>query len=861
MRVFAMCLTALGVTQSLLQAQPPVITNQPASRAMWAGGNATFAVGVSGAGPFTYQWQLNSTNLPNSIISTVAGTNPPSYFGDGVFATSADLNKPQGVALDAFGNFFFADQNNQRVRKINTNGIITTVAGNGTTNYSGDGGAAISASLHGPSGVAVDAFGNLFIADSFNNRIRKVNTNGIITTVAGNGSSSYSGDGGAASNAGVAPADVVVDASGNLFIADQHNSLIRKVDTSGIIMTVAGNGTSGFSGDGGAATNASLNFPSALALDSSGNLFIADFLNNRIRQVSTLGVISTVAGSGPFTYSPVSSGDGGPATNATFALPYGVTLDAFGNLFFSDNNGRIRKVNSNGIITTVAGNGSGVLDAGDGGAATNASLVSPGGVAVNASGNLFIAETGDQRIRKVDTNGVITTFAGGGIGDGAPAINASLSYPAGVAVDAAGNLFIADDGNNIIRQVNTNGSITTIAGRGGFGTYSGDGGPAIKANLGGPFRVTLDTSGNLFIADAGNDRLREITANGIITTVAGNGTSAYSGDGGPATNAACTPVSATADAFGNLFIVDTYNQRIRKVDSNGIITTVAGNGTDAFSGDGGAAISASLSYPYDVAIDSVGNLLIAERGNNRIRKVDSSGIITTIAGNGATNLNGQGIYSGDGGAATNAGLFGPSGVALDASGNVFITDTFNQRIRKVSTNGIITTVAGNGSGSGNGGYLGDGGPATSANLFNPECVAVDAFGNLFIADQYNKRIRKVTNTQGPGLTLNNVSAANSGYYQVMVTGPGGSVTSSVATLTVATVPLIYRTALNPDGSVTLSLLSQPNSTNIVFSATSLLPPVIWQPLSTNLARPDGNWQYTDTNAPNYQTRFYQSLTL
>jgi sugar lactone lactonase YvrE len=859
MRVFTLILTALLLAQAPLRGQLPSITNQPASRVVWQGGNVTFAVGVSGAGPFTYQWQLNTTNLPTGIITTVAGTNWPSYFGDGGPATSADLNKPQGVAVEAFGNLFFADQNNQRIRKVSADGIITTVAGNGTTNYSGDGGTAISASLNYPVGVAVDAFGNLFIADGNNHRIREVNTDGIITTVAGDGTTAFSGDGGVATNAGLGPSGMTVDSAGNLFIADQYNNRIRKVDTDGIITTVAGNGTRNFSGDGSAATNASLFAPSGVAVDSSGNLFIADFGNNRIREVGANGIITTVAGSGPYGgTAPVFSGDGGPATNATLAVPNGVALDSSGNLFIADTgNGRIRKVSTNGIITTVAGNGSVLGYFGDGGPATNASLPNLASVAVDASGNLFIADTYNQRIRKVNANGIITTFAGGGIGDGAAAINASLNYPHGVAVDASGNLFITDDLNNRIREVNANGIITTIAGD-GTAAFSGDGSAATNATLDDPFDVALDASGNLFVADSGNSRLRELSTNGIIATVAGNGTSAYSGDGGAAIHAGCTFAGVAVDASGNLFIADTYNQRIRKVNADGIITTVAGNGTNAFAGDGGAATNSSLSHPYDVAVDASGNLFIADQGNNRVRKVSTNGIITTVAGNGYTNMYGAAGYSGDGGAATNAGLNGPSGVTLDASGDLFIADTGNQRIREVRPNGIITTVAG--SQQYVMGYSGDGGPATNAGLSNPGSVAVDISGNLFIADQYNQRIRKVTNTQGPSLTMNNVAAGNAGDYQLAVTGPGGSVTSSVVTLIVAASPLIYGAVLNSDGSVTLSFVSQPYLTNVVFCATNLLAPILWQPLSTNMAGPDGDWQYIDTNAVHYQTRFYRSLT-
>ena len=329
------------------------------------------------------------------------------------------------------------------------NGIITTVAGGGPKNP-GDGGQATNASLYYPNDVAVDASGNLFIADSYGNVIRKVDTNGIITTVAGGGPD-YPGDGGPATNASLDwPSGVAVDASGNLFIADSYSNVIRKVDTNGIITTVAGGGNDGL-GDGGAATNASLYYPNGVAVDASGNLFIADTGNNVIRKVDTNGFITTVAGGGP-DY----PGDGGPATNASLVWPSGVAVDASGNLFIADSYGSvICKVDTNGSITTVAGGGKDGL--GDGGAATNASLDWPSGVAVDASGNLFIADTDNNVIRQVDRNGIITTVAGNGIpnysGDGGPAANASLCNPNGVAVDTSGNLFIADSCNGRIREV------------------------------------------------------------------------------------------------------------------------------------------------------------------------------------------------------------------------------------------------------------------------------------------------------------------------------------------------------------------------------------------------------------------------
>jgi hypothetical protein len=989
----------------------PGITKQPVSQTNLFSSAATFSVGVSGTGPFAFQWQFNGVNLPNGVITTVAGNGIGGYSGDGGAATNAEFRLPNSVAVDPSGNLFIADEWNQRIRKVGTNGIITTVAGNGKGGYSGDGAPATNAELSYPFGVAVDASSNLFIADSDNNRIRRVGSDGIITTAAGNGLSGYSGDGGTATNAELGnPGGVAVDASGNLFIADSGNSVIRKVGTNRIIYTVAGNGAGGYSGDGGVATHAALSNPTGVAVDAFGNLFIADSGNSVIRKVGTNGIISTVAGNGTFSY----SGDGAPATSAELNYPSGVAVDAFDNLFIADtDNNVIRKVGINGIITTVAGNYQlGWGYSGDGGTATNAELSTVAGVAVDAFGNLFIADEWNQRIREVVfpgpalalsnvsganagdydvvvsspygsvtssvvslvvplpptintqplsqavllgsnaklsvaasgtapleyqwyfdgaplndqtntlaliavastnagsysvviqnpyasitsavavvsvglapgitkqpvsqtnlfssaasftvaisgtgpftfqwqfnglnlPNGIIATVAGdvyvntnrgygGYSGDGGLAINAALWGPEGVAVDPSGNLFIADRGNDRIRQVGTDGIITTVAGNGTFG-YSGDGGIATNAELRYPSGVAVDTSGNLFIADQFNNRIRKVGTNGIISTVAGNGINGYSGDGGPATSAELNyPAGVAMGAIGNLFIADSTNNRVRKVGTDGIITTVAGNGIGGYSGDGGTATNAELNYPQGVAVDTSGNLFIADQLNYRIRKVGTNGIITTVAGNGI------GGYSGDGGAATDAGLYWPTGVALDASGNLLIADYGNNRIREVGTNGIITTVAGNG----NSGYSGDGGAATDAELNYPGGVAVDASGNLFIGDTSNNRVRKVvfSTDQSPMLVLSNVSGANAGGYDVVVSSPYGSVTSSVVSLDVTIPPL---NALNIGGQqLQLQFQGVPGNSYVLLSATDLTPPVDWRPVITNTAETNGNWTFS-----------------
>jgi len=674
-------------------------------------------------------------------IVTIAGGG----VGDNSIATSACIYRPTGVTVDSRGNLYIADQFHNRIRKVDSGtGVITTVAGNGIYGFSGDNGPATSASLSSPYSVTVDGSGNLYIADQYNNRIRKVDYGtGIITTVASVNS----------------PAGITVDSSGNLYIADGSNNRIRKVDRgTGIITTVAGNGTQGFSGDNGAATAASLNLPNAVAVDSSDNLYIVDRGNYRIRKVDQVtGIITTVAGNGTQGF----SGDNGTATAASLNNPYGVTVDSNGNLYFGDlNTSRIRKVDSGtGIITTVAGNGTQGYS-GDNGPATAASFDYPRDVTVDSSGNLYIADYINNRIRKVGSGtGIITTVAGNGTeayaGDNGPATSASFdNLRGGVTVDSTGNVYVADYNNNRIRKVASGtGIITTVAGNGIQG-FSGDNGPATSASLYSPSRVAIDSSGNLFIADTTNHRIRKVAiGTGIITTVAGIELPGFGGDNGPATSASLYwPTGVIFDSSGNLYIADYGNHRIRKVASGtGIITTVAGNGTAGFSGDGGAAIAASLYRPSEVIVDSSGNLYFAEYYNQRIRKVASAtGIITTVAGNGI-----QG-FSGDNVAAASASLNNPWGVAIDSSGNLYIADAWNHRIRKVASGtGIITTVAGNGSY----GFSGDNGPATSANVYDPTGVTVDSSGNLYITEWGTGRIRKVYLYRVPTVTTLVSSAA------------------------------------------------------------------------------------------------------
>ena len=631
-------------------------------------------------------------------INTLAGSR---VIENGIQAVQAQLNRPGAVAVDGSGNLYIADSRNNSVRKVDSTGTITTVAGTGEYGFGGDGGPAVQALLRDPAGVAVDEAGNLYIADRENLRIRKVDSTGTITTFAGAGKYGSAVDTGPAVQAQLrSPAGVAVDGAGNLYIADSGRGRVFKVDSTGTITTVAG----------GLALEDRIGRPTSVAVDNAGNLYIAESLYNRIFKVDSTGTIATVVGA---------------SAQARLRYPTGVAVDNADNLYIADrNNHRILKIDSTGTITTFAGTEERGFG-GDGGPAVQARLRYPTGVAVDGAGNLYIADQNNHRLRKVDSTGTIDTVAGTGEsgfgGDNGAAATAQLSYPSGVAVDGAGNLYIADSGNHRIRRVDSTGTITTVAGTGKYG-FGGNGGPAVQAQLNYPAGVAVDEAGNLYIADSGNHSIRKVDVTGTIDAVAGTGESGFSGDNGAAATAQLSyPSGVAVDGAGNLYIADTGNVSIRKVDSTGTITTV----TDA----------RGYNSSIDVAVDGAGNLYIAD--THRIRKVDATGTITTVAG--ASDIS---SYAGDGGPAGKALLYSPGGVAVDNAGNLYIADSGNHSIRKIDATGTIDTVAG-GRVSG-GGFGGDGGLAILAQLNYPTAVAVDSVGNLYIADSRNERIRALT---------------------------------------------------------------------------------------------------------------------
>lgn len=660
-------------------------------------------------------------------IATVAGS---ASLGDGGPAIDAQIAAIQGVAADRSGNLYLSDTDHNCVRKIDPKGIITTVAGAGTAGFSGDGGPATAAQLNLPYGLAVDLNGFLYIADLGNNRVRRVSPAGAIDTYAGRNGQGSSGDGGPATSAQMlSPRNLAFDSAGNLYIAEFAGHRIRKVTPDGTITSFAGNGIAGFRGDGGPATAAQLAFPAGLAFDGNGNLYIADSGNERIRQVLPTGDIVTFLGGSntvtlltPFalavdtagdllvvdstsavheftvagkwvafagTNEPGFSGDGGKATAAQLAQPLDLSIDLNGNLYIADQR-RVRKVNPQGLIATVAG-ADYLYGIGDGGPATSAELYLPSAVALDSAGDLYIADTGTNRIRQVSPSGAITTVAGTGLaapgGEATAAVTTPLMTPTSVAVDQFGNLLIVETGAHRVRQVAADGRIRTIVGTGTAG-LGPDLLPPTETQLSAPRGICLDRSGNLYVADTGNHRVLLVPAQGLVTTVAGNGAQGMAGDGGPAPLAELNqPAACALDSAGDLYIADTYNHRIRKIDTTGTITTVAGNGSAGESGDEGPAQATSLNTPRGVAVDDNGNIYISDSGNNCIRQVTPDGIVHLIGGAGAAG------FSGDGGPALSAWLNSPGSILLDGSGDLYFADTGNNRVRELIPAGVITPPA------------------------------------------------------------------------------------------------------------------------------------------------------------------------
>jgi sugar lactone lactonase YvrE len=597
------------------------------------------------------------------VLHRFAGDGAPGGAGDGGPALAARFFHPHDLCQDQRGNLYLSDLGNRTIRRIDyRTGVVTRVAGSGAAGRGGDGGPATEAELDCTCGVAVDREGNLFLSDEWSCVIRRVDARtGIITRFAGLDARHYPSERGAS-------------------------------------RPFAGPGLSllGYHGDGGPAAAAAFHHPEHLAFDSRGDLYVCDNSNDRVRKIDMrAGTITTVLGDGRRS----SSGDGGPAVEAGTLMPDAICLDAHDNLYVGEKYGfRVRKVEAaTGIVRTLVGDGvPGFGAEGRPGAETRCNSVEAG-IWADPDGTVFWGDC-SGRLRRYDgRSGIVTTALGGtGVGDGGPATAAFLCGPGGLAVGSDGTLYIADVWSQRVRAVDPRtGAIRTVAGNGAR-AYGGDGGPATEAYLGNPHDVSVDSCGRLVIADTRHGHVRRVDEDGVIRTVAGTGLQWDKGDGGPALGACVVHVEAVAHGPGDdLYLGDAVG-RIRRIDpGTGIITTVAGCGISGYSGDGGPATAARIGAPTAIRFDRAGNLYFADRAHHVVRRVDAqSGQITTVAGLGRPG------FSPDGTPAHMALLDTPWGLEVGADGAIYVADSRNNRVRRLRPGGALETVAGGEGGPG-----------------------------------------------------------------------------------------------------------------------------------------------------------------
>ena len=652
---------------------------------------------------------------------------PYPSIGDGKRGIDVVLTLVDGIATDPRGNIYISHRSQNRIRKLSPNGTITTIAGNGIAGFSGDGVPALQSSLNFPAGLAFDK-GNLYVADRNNHRIRKIDLEGIISTVAGTGIPECCNDNGLAVEAHLHfPSDIDVDTEGNLYISDRSNNRIRKVNPDGIITTIAGLGKPGYGGDFGPADKALLKYPFGISHDNKGNFYIADRGNNRVRKIDQRGIITTIAGDGTHSF----GGDYGPANQSSLAFPTDVIVDSLGTVYIADrNNNRVRKIDRLGVITTLMGLSQTEFN-GDNEIAAETSLHLPFALALNGEDRLLVVDRNHFRVREVRLqSNQVETIAGNGTflfrGDGGPGGGATLDAPSGIALDSKGNVLFADRLHQRIRRVGSNGIIETVIGNGKQGN-EGNGRPGIEATLHLPEVLVNDHEDNIYLTQRSGNAwiIRKFSAEGIITHFAGNGRQGNTGDAGPATEASFHTISdIAADGSGNIFIADSINRNIRKIDKQGIISTIAEASLEAL----GTEV-----HPNGIVFDKVGSIFFSDSGSSKVYKIDTSGAITLIAGTGDFGDHG------DEGPALEAGLRSPGGLAIGPDGSLYIAEQTTHRIRKIDSSGIITGYVG----TGKFGYSGDGGPAIEANIKGPFRMDFDRKGNLYFSDRDNNRIRKV----------------------------------------------------------------------------------------------------------------------
>jgi sugar lactone lactonase YvrE len=611
----------------------------------------------------------SSSSSPSGKLSLLAGNAGGPANADGTGPT-ARFSQPADLATDSAGNVYVADYGNQAIRKITPAGVVTTLV-------TGSTGAEVSGFF--PVSVAGDSEGNVYAIYlpespvglhtfkffSTADDIRKITPAGMVTTLAGTAGVSGAADGTGAAASFNDPTAVATDSAGKVYVNDTYNGSIREITPEGVVTTLAGN----------------LGLPFGITVDIAGNVYVlsgsagANFPYNSpddtVLKVTPTGVVTTLAG----TLGMPGSSDG-LGGFARFDNPLGLATDSAGNIYVADTgNGTIRKITTAGLVTTLAGT-SGVPGSSDG-VGASASFNMPEGVATDSAGNIFVADTGNSTIRKVTPTGAVTTLAGAAVGSDGTGAAAAFNllpgeYFAGITTDATCNVYVADTGDDTIRKITPAGVVTTLAGMVGV-TGSADGMGA-AATFAGPEGVATDSAGNVYVMDSGNEAVRKISPAGVVTTLAGTKGYFFQAAG------------IAVDSAGNIYVADTSTATIGKIATTGLVTTLAGTAGSAGSADG-TGPAARFGRPYGIAVDSAGNVYVADAAYSNIRKITPGGVVTTLAGKADV----RGTADGMGAAAT---FEDPTGIAVDSADNVYVTDVTANTIRKITTDGMVSTIVG-----------------------------------------------------------------------------------------------------------------------------------------------------------------------
>jgi len=651
--------------------------------------------------------QAQSTYEPYSF-TTFAGLPPGSADGTG---SAARFNSPAGVAVDSADNTYVADTVNSTIRKITPAGVVTTFAGlagsTGSANGTGS-----AARFNGPVAVAIDNIGNIFVADTNNSTIRKITPARVVSTFAGLAGNDGSANGTGSTARFSFPSALAVDSANNIYVADTSNSTIRKITPARVVSTFAGLAGSPGSANG-TGSAARFNFPSGVIVDraGTGNIYVGDTSNFTIRQITPAGVVTTLAGS-----PGMRGGTNGTGSAARFELPEGMAVDSAGNIYVADTDAStIRKITPGGVVSTFAGSFAKAGPQNGTGGAARFNL--PTDVAVDSSNNVYVADSNNCTIRKITPAAVVTTLAGlasAGHTNGTGSA-ARFDFPQGVAVDSTGKIYVADSVESAIRKITPSAVVSTFAGLPGTSGYVDATGTAARFAF--PRWLTVGPLNNVYVGDTFNFVVRKITPSAAVSSVVTN----------PA-NGAGEVRGVAVDNSGNIYTADLPHHTIRKITPDGTATIFAGLNDTPGSANGTGSV-ARFSFPTGLAVDGAGNVYVADNGNNTIRKITPAAKVTTFAGS-------AGLLGSADGTGTAARFYGPFGVAVDHSGNVFVTDTGNNTIRKITPARVVTTLGGLALSPGT-----SDGAGINARFNSPRGMAVDSTGNIYVGDTGNHTIR------------------------------------------------------------------------------------------------------------------------